>query len=85
MASAVPNDSTVIAKLGGPTALAAALGYSADQVKKWSQRGIPHEYRFDVHQIAASRIEDLPSDFLQKRRPPPKAKRPAPKKRRVAA
>lgn len=42
---------------------------SAEAVRKWETRGIPHKYRFAVHRLARQKRRRVPRNFLEDRRP----------------
>ena len=68
MRSKAASDKDIIMKLGGPSAVATALGYSIDAVKQWSSRGvIPWKARMKVKKLAGQRRKSLPSDFMDER------------------
>lgn len=69
MPSKATSDKGIILALGGPSAVAAALGYSIDAVKQWSSRGIiPWKVRLKVKKLASQKRQALPHDFLDERR-----------------
>lgn len=41
------SDRDLIDSLGGPTKVAALLGYSVQRVQNWKERGIPAQVRLD--------------------------------------
>lgn len=62
------SDKDLILKLGGPSAVAAALGYKVDAVKKWSSRGvIPWKVRGRVKKLASQKRKAVPTNFLDER------------------
>lgn len=69
MAARFHPDKAIIDKLGGPTAVSSALGYSVDAVKKWGQKGrpIPWRWRTKVMALAVKHSIRLPSNFAEQR------------------
>jgi len=43
----MPSDKDLIDSLGGPTKVAARLGYTVQRVQNWKERGIPPRVRLD--------------------------------------
>lgn len=69
MASKAASDKDIILALGGPTAVAAALGYRVDAVKQWSSRSlIPWKARKSIERLAARKRKALPANFADERR-----------------
>ena len=54
----------LIASLGGPTAVASALGQKPNAVSNWINRGIPLRWRPAVAELARRRGVKVPADFI---------------------
>ncbi len=61
------SDASLIDRLGGTEAVAAALGLEFEAVKKWRYRGIPWRRRSEFAELARSLRKKLPPDFLSNR------------------
>lgn len=55
----------IIEALGGPTAVANALGVTLKRVGNWGARGVPWEFRWEVSELAKKKQVKLPADFLK--------------------
>jgi len=54
----------IIDKLGGTTAVAAALGQNPNAVSNWRAREIPWRWRPALAKIASEKGVELPPEFL---------------------
>lgn len=55
----------LVHSLGGPVALAAALGVTPRAARAWIYRGVAWRYRMPVSRLAMSMGVDLPPGFLE--------------------
>lgn len=62
------TDEELIDKLGGTTAVAAALEVSTQLVSAWKKRGISDAGRFVIADLARKKRLALPPDFFDIRR-----------------
>lgn len=74
MATTHLSDKAIIDKIG--VEALTASGFTDWQVKQWRQRGIAWSARAEVAELAEARSVEVPADFLKKRRPAPKKRKP---------